>query len=111
MTPDLTLRPASGVLRGSARLIAALALVVVTAACSSGDDVSTVNPVPAPASGITPSTSAETASPDPSELSEPTASQAERFDSPYTLRIPRIGVNAEVVPIHSNQERILQPPK
>jgi hypothetical protein len=43
-------------------------------------------------------------------LSEPTASQAERFDSSYTLRIPRIGVNAEVVPIHSNQQRILESP-
>jgi LPXTG-site transpeptidase (sortase) family protein len=110
MTPDSRLRPASRVLRGSARLIAALALVVVTAACSSGDDVSSVRSTPTPTSGMTPSTSAVTASPDASELSEPTASQAERFDSSYTLRIPRIGVNAEVVPIHSNQERILEPP-
>jgi len=110
MTPDSRLRPASRVLRGSARLIAALALVVVTAACSSGDDVSSGPSAPTPTSGMTPSTSAVTASPDASELSEPTASQAERFDSSYTLHIPRIGVNAEVVPIHSNQERILEPP-
>jgi LPXTG-site transpeptidase (sortase) family protein len=110
MTPDSRLRPASRVLRGSARLIAALALVVVTAACNSGDDVSSVRSAPTPTSGMTPSTSAVTTSPDASELSEPTASQAERFDSSYTLHIPRIGVDAEVVPIHSNQERILEPP-
>ena len=36
--------------------------------------------------------------------------QAGGIEGPYTLRIPRIGVDARVVPIKSNKERILEPP-
>ena len=33
------------------------------------------------------------------------------IDGPYTLRIPRIGVAAPVVPIQSNEDRVLNPPQ
>jgi LPXTG-site transpeptidase (sortase) family protein len=42
---------------------------------------------------------------------EPTESQAEAISGPYTLRIPRIGVEAPVVPIESNDDRVLLPPR
>ena len=59
-----------------------------------------------------PTTSATTVSPDMTEVSaEPTAVQADGIDGPYTLRIPRIGVHAPVVPIQSNEERVLNPPR
>ncbi|HEX3196463.1 MAG TPA: class F sortase, partial [Propionibacteriaceae bacterium] len=48
----------------------------------------------------------------------PTTSQSESIAihaggiaGPYTLHIPRIGVDAQVVPIQSNEERILEPPR
>jgi LPXTG-site transpeptidase (sortase) family protein len=48
---------------------------------------------------------------------EPTAVQSESMavqdgaiGGPYTLRIPRIGVDATVVPIQTNEERVLNPP-
>ena len=43
--------------------------------------------------------------------SEPKANQTEGIEALYTLRIPRIGVDARVVPIQSNVERILEPPQ
>jgi LPXTG-site transpeptidase (sortase) family protein len=114
MTPDLTSRPASRATRGLARFIAGLALLAVTAACGSdNDDVTTGGSLPAP-------TSAVTASPDPGTTASPkmteappTSSQTERIEGPYTytVRIPRIGVDAPVVPIQSNEDRVLNPPR
>jgi LPXTG-site transpeptidase (sortase) family protein len=50
--------------------------------------------------------------------SEPSSIQTESMTiqdgglkGPYTLRIPRIGVDAPVAPIQSNEERILEPPR
>jgi LPXTG-site transpeptidase (sortase) family protein len=56
--------------------------------------------------------------PDVTEVSpEPTTTQSESIavqaggiEGPYTLRIPRIGVDATVVPIQANEERVLDPP-
>jgi LPXTG-site transpeptidase (sortase) family protein len=42
---------------------------------------------------------------------EPAESQAEAISGPYTLRIPRIGVDAPVIPIESNEDRVLLPPR
>jgi LPXTG-site transpeptidase (sortase) family protein len=115
MTPDLTSRPASRATRGLARFIAGLALVAVTAGCGSDND-----DVPPPGSTSAP-TSAVTASPDPVSTAspkvteappEPTTSQTERIEAShtYTVRIPRIGVDAPIVPIQSNEDRVLNPP-
>jgi LPXTG-site transpeptidase (sortase) family protein len=53
-----------------------------------------------------------TASPDVNELPpELTVMQAGGLEGPYVLRIPRIGVDAQVVPIKSNEEGILEPPR
>jgi LPXTG-site transpeptidase (sortase) family protein len=111
MTPDQS-RPVHRVTRGLARFVAGLALVAVAAACGSGDND---GPVPrseqSPESTPTPSQEA-TQSVDQSEVPlEPTESQAEVIKGPYTLRIPRIGVEAPVVPIESNEDRVLMPPR
>jgi LPXTG-site transpeptidase (sortase) family protein len=117
MTPDPT-RPARRVNRGPAWLIAGLALVAVVVAVaatggSSDDEVSGANPSPqqssesalAPTPGASPSV-------DQSEVPlEPAESQAEAISGPYTLRIPRIGVDAPVIPIESNEDRVLLPPR
>lgn len=105
MTPDPTFLRAGRTPRGPARFIAALCLVAVTAACStSGDHVTTVG------STATPS-SVTTTSSDVNELPpEPTAKQGGGIEGPYVLRIPQIGVDAHVVPVKSNEERILEPP-
>jgi LPXTG-site transpeptidase (sortase) family protein len=59
-----------------------------------------------------PMTSAAAASPDATGgKQEPTAIQAGGIDGPYRLRIPRIGVDARVVAIQSNEERVLNPPR
>jgi LPXTG-site transpeptidase (sortase) family protein len=53
-----------------------------------------------------------TASPDVSELpAEPTAMHSGGIEVPYVVRIPRIGVDTHVVPIRSNEEGILEPPR
>ena len=118
MTPDLRSRPARRSTRGLARFITGLALLAVTAACGSGDenDVTPDGSTPAPTSAVTASRDAGpiTASPEATEAApEPTASQAERIEGPYayTVRIPRIGVDAPVVPIQSNEDRVLNPPR
>jgi LPXTG-site transpeptidase (sortase) family protein len=40
-----------------------------------------------------------------------TAQEADGIDGPYTLRIARIGLAAPVVPIQSNEDRVLNPPR
>jgi LPXTG-site transpeptidase (sortase) family protein len=106
MSPD-TSRPACRVSRGPARYIAGLALVAVTAACGSADDndASAVVSTPAPTPATTTS-AAPTAIP-----AEPTESQSKGIKGPYTLRIPRIGVDAPVISIQSNENRVLEPPR
>jgi LPXTG-site transpeptidase (sortase) family protein len=116
MTPDLTSRPASRATRGLARFIAGLALLAVTAACGSdNDDVTPPGSTPAPTSAVTASPdSVSTASPKVTEAPpEPTSSQTESIEGRYnyTVRIPRIGVDAPVVPIQSNEDRVLNPPR
>jgi LPXTG-site transpeptidase (sortase) family protein len=94
-------------------LIAGLALVAVTAACSSNDDsvLPVVDSAPTPATA-TPRDVAEE-SPEPT----PTLSQTDSMEGssapgiPRVLRISRIGVDARVVPIQSNEQRILEPPR
>ena len=50
--------------------------------------------------------------PEPTTIqSEATPIQAGGIKGPYTLRIPRIGLDARVVPVQSNEERILEPPR
>ena len=75
--------------------LALVALVAVTAACGSGDDASGVGPRPEQS---------------PKSLG-PTDSQTTAIQGPYTLRIPQIGVDAPVVAIKSNQDRVLRPPR
>jgi LPXTG-site transpeptidase (sortase) family protein len=112
MIPDSTSSPVGRASRGLARLIAGLALVAVTAACSSDADsvLPVVDSTPTPATA-TPGEVTE-ASPEPT----PTLSQSDSMEGssalgiPRVLRISRIGVDAPVVPIQSNEERILEPP-
>ena len=80
--------------------------MAVTAACgTSGDHVTTDG------STATPS-SVTTVSPDANELPpKPTPMQGGGIEAPFALRIPRIGVDALVMPIKSNEEGILQPPR
>jgi LPXTG-site transpeptidase (sortase) family protein len=115
MTPDSTHRPESRARRGLARLIAALALVAVTAACGSGNNnVTPVRLTPAPSSTMTASPSPDVTEvpPEPTAIqSESIAVHARAIEGPYTLRIPRIGVDAQVVPIQTNEERVLNPPR
>jgi LPXTG-site transpeptidase (sortase) family protein len=115
MTPDLTTRPACRVPRGLARFIAGLALVAVTAACSSNDhnDVTPAGSTLEPTSAVTASPDRTRASQETEALPEPTASQTERIEGSYTYRllIPRIGVDAPVLPIQTNQNRVLDPPR
>jgi LPXTG-site transpeptidase (sortase) family protein len=118
MTPDLTTRPACRAPGGLARFIAGLALVAVTAACGSSDenDVtpagSTRAVTASPAPVTTGSPQVTEAPPEPTAIqSEATPMPAGGIEGPYTLHIPRIGVDARVVPIQSNAERILEPPQ
>jgi LPXTG-site transpeptidase (sortase) family protein len=117
MTPDPT-HPARRVTRGPAWLIAGLALVAVVVAVaatrgSGEDDVSGADASPGQSSesALVPTPGASP-SVDQSEVPlEPAESQAEAISGPYTLRIPRIGVEAPVVPIESNDDRVLLPPQ
>ena len=113
MTPDLTTRPACRAPRGLARFIAGLALVAVVAACSSSDqnDVTPAGSTPVVTASPAPAT---TASPQGTEAPpEPTTSQSERIEgaSTYRMRIPQIGVDAPVVAIQANENRVLDPPQ
>jgi LPXTG-site transpeptidase (sortase) family protein len=118
MTPDPTSRPTGRTPRAPARFIAGLVFVAVTAACGSGDnDVApagpTVAPTPAVTAQVSPEpTSAITSSAEVTEASrKPTASKGGGLDGPYRLRIQRIGVDAPVVPIQSDAQRVLNPPR
>jgi LPXTG-site transpeptidase (sortase) family protein len=106
MIPDPTFLRAGRTPQGPARFIATLCLVAVTAACGTGGDhVTTVGSTAAPSS-------VTTTSPDVNELPpEPTAKQGSGVEGPHVLRIPQIGVDAHIVPIKSNEEGILEPPR
>jgi LPXTG-site transpeptidase (sortase) family protein len=114
MTPDLRSRLASRAHRGLARFIAGLALVAVTAACSSSDQNDVIpagSAAPTSAVNASPSTGTTASRQTTEAPPEPTANQTERIEGRYTLRIPRIGVDAPVVPIQSNEDRVLNPPR
>ena len=109
-------RPVSRAPRGSARFIAGLALLAVIVACSSGDEVTGGStPASAPTDGTpvspeqTPATTPSSDAPDVSKKT--TARKADGIDGPYTLRIARIGLAAPIVPIQSNKDRVLNPPR
>jgi LPXTG-site transpeptidase (sortase) family protein len=71
-------------------------------AATASPDVTEVSPQPT--SGAT--------SPEKTKVSrKPTRTQAGGTDGTYTLRIPAIGVEAQVVPIKSNEDRVLEPPR
>ena len=114
MTPDPT-RPACRVTRGPARFIAGLALVAVMASCGSGDDDASADvarPEQTPDSVLTSSTPTAAASATPvRRVHRAGRDQAEGIEGPYTLRIPRIYVDAPVVSIESNEDRVLLPPR
>src|SRR5918996_6136606 len=111
MTPDPTSHPARRVTRGLARLIAGLALVAVVAACGSDEDTSARWWDKIPKSALAP-TPGQTAQVDQSHVPlEPAKSQAKAVQGPYALRIPRIGVEAPVVAIQANEDRVLDPPR
>jgi LPXTG-site transpeptidase (sortase) family protein len=123
MTPDPTHHPAHRrVTRGPARFAAGLALAAVLATIAIAATRGPDHPDDPAADADTlsaqqpPATPAATATPTPPvEQSEvpldPADSQAEAITGPYTLRIPRIGVDAPVLPIHSTQDRVLLPPR
>jgi LPXTG-site transpeptidase (sortase) family protein len=87
----------------------------VAAACGSGDN----NASPdgpggeqTPDSVLTSSTPTATASATPvRRVHKAGRDQAEGIEGPYTLRIPRIDVDAPVVSIESNEDRVLLPPR
>ncbi|HEX6326169.1 MAG TPA: class F sortase [Jiangellaceae bacterium] len=96
-------------------LLTGLLLPVSLAACGGEKDLvgeaaklrgeMTITPIAAPPAAETPS---EEPDPEPEREAEP---QVEPLDGPYTVRIPRIGVDAPVVSIHVNDDRVLVPPR
>jgi LPXTG-site transpeptidase (sortase) family protein len=116
MTPDPTSRPARRVTRGLARLFAGLALVAVAvvgvvAACGSDEDPAARWEDRIPKSALAPAPG-QAEPVDQSEVPlDPALSQAKAIKGPYSLRIPRIGVEAPVVAIQSNEDRVLLPPR
>ena len=119
MSPEIV-RPVRRAPRGSARFIAGLALLAVIVACSSSDDVTGDGSIPAPAP--TAPTEGKPASPQQKPATTPSSDatagskkppkrKADGIDGPYTLRIARIGLAAPVVPIQSNKDRVLNPPR
>jgi LPXTG-site transpeptidase (sortase) family protein len=111
MTPDPMSHPARRVTRGLARLITGLALVAVAAACGSDEDPAARWWDEIPKSALAP-TPGQTATVDQSHVPlDPSQSQAKAIKGPYSLRIPRIGVEAPVVAIQSNEDRVLDPPR
>jgi LPXTG-site transpeptidase (sortase) family protein len=116
MSPAVTTRPACRARRALARLLAGLALVAVTAACSPDSDPVTGSPEAPPVTTVpepTESSSEPAATSSPStsaDSAKPKVNQGS-IDSPQTLRIPSIGVNAPVVPIQATADRVLNPPE
>jgi LPXTG-site transpeptidase (sortase) family protein len=116
MTPDPTSHPARRVTRGLAWLIAGLALVAVAVVAvaalrGSDEDPSARWWDEIPKAALTP-TPGETEQVEQSHVPlEPAQSQAKAINGPYSLRIPRIGVEAPVVAIQSNEDRVLLPPR
>ena len=111
MTPDAALHPVRRASQGAARYVAGLALLLVTGACgSSADDVSQVESSSAPTPATTASPHSTEAFPQ-STVTQSEAIRAGGIEGPYTLHIPRIDLNASVVPIQSNENRILEPPR
>lgn len=95
-------------------LLSGSLLLVSLSACGAETDAA-INEV-AKLHGETTRTLAPTATPTatetPSEEPVPEPErQAESLDGPYTVRIPRIGVDAPVVSIHVNEGRVLVPPR
>jgi len=115
MAPERSSSPAGPGFRGLARLIAGLALVAVVTACGSGDQTALravhqhAERTPAAALDPTPSASASIAQ--SAVPQTPSESPATSVAGLYTLQIPRIGVNAPVVAIESNADRVLVPPR
>jgi LPXTG-site transpeptidase (sortase) family protein len=108
MIPDSRSRPPGRASRGLARFVAGLALVAVTAACGSDDDsIPAVDSTPTPTATMARSPQVTEVSPEPT----PKLTQTDDMEGPQRLRIPRIGVDAPVVHIQSNEERILEPPR
>lgn len=114
MTPDPT-RPARQATRGPARFVAGLALVAVTTSCGSSDDDASPDEArreQTPDSVLTSSMPTASASATPlRRVHQADQDQAQGIEGPYTLRIPQIDVDAPVVPIESNEDRILLPPR
>jgi LPXTG-site transpeptidase (sortase) family protein len=99
------------VTRGLARLIAGLALVAVAAGCGSDEEPAARWWDRIPKSALEP-TPEQTEQVDQSQVPlDPSLSQAKAIKGPYSLRIPRIGVEAPVVAIQSNEDRVLLPPR
>jgi LPXTG-site transpeptidase (sortase) family protein len=93
-------------------LLAGLALVAVAVACGSDEDPAAArwwDRIPKSALEPTPG---QTEQVDQSQVPlDPSLSQAKAIKGPYSLRIPRIGVEAPVVAIQSNEDRVLLPPR
>jgi LPXTG-site transpeptidase (sortase) family protein len=99
---------------GVAILLSGSLLVGALSACGAETDAA-ANEV-AKLRGETTRTPTPTATPTAAETpsEEPDAEpegQAEPLDGPYTVRIPQIGVDAPVVSIHVNDDRVLLPPR
>jgi len=115
MAPERSSSPAAPGVRRLARLIAGLALVAVIAACGSGDQPELravhhhAERTPTATLAPKPSASASIAQSDVPHA--PSESPARSVAGLYTLQIPRIGVNAPVVAIKSNADRVLVPPR
>ena len=112
MSPDQSARTVDRAPRAPARLLVGLVLLVVATACAApgGEADSTT----------TPASSATTRSPIPATTAsgnqarnspELEARRAKPVASPRTLRIPRIDVDARVVAIRTDKDRVLNPPE
>lgn len=134
MAPDPTSRPVNRAPRGLAWLLAGLALVAVVAAGSSWHDHVTAarsESAPTPATAASPDARAATSEPTPSTHASPSRTASSKrtgspaltdvsaeparpvggIHGPFTLRIPRIGVSARVIPIQTGADRVLNPPR
>ena len=125
MSPDSTQRSVRRAPRGLVWFITGLALVAAGLAVWAwrGDNSfvnagsPTVVPTSAPTASANPTsrsavpTATPSTSSTPTKGARPTKSARKGLDGPYTLLIPRIGVNARVVPIQTDAQRVLNPPK